>query len=603
MKSAGNASGKPEMNGPLVPLANIARTPAPPLATPDSTMELEALKDRVRGLEDALARARTEVALTKRRHEEFYDAAPVGYLEFDHLGTIRFANSTVGKLLDQSDVDYLIGKPFSVFLRGDSTIRFSEHLRICLIHKRRHRTQLTIYPRNQPPVSVFLASVPVLDEGKAGLCRSVMVDNTAEVLLLRDYTERFVNEQTLRREAEQERDFMRLVLSHSPVILGSLEGPNLKVKWLNAAGEQTLGVSGASDQGKPVSELLPGLSASLTPLCAEVFKTGKPLLIPEVLLPVSSGQRWFRLALAPLSKVMPHPPGLIFVGLDISDNKESTNALSVSENRLRLALHAARMATCDWDFTAGRISWSGHPQLFGGTPLSTLQTYESLKAFILPDDFLPLTSAIDQASRKGGEFTAEFRIRWSDQSIHWMQLQGQIFLDGQNRPIRMLGVLIETTTQKLLEKALRENQEELEKHVRERTAELGSAVAALKTEATQRKKVMHARDDLVRQLSAAQEDERRRISRELHDETGQHLTALLLGLKNLQPYIDSPAAGRQLKELQELAARLGEEIHRIAVELRPTALDDLGLQKTITNFLEQWSERSGVSVDLHVEGL
>jgi PAS domain S-box-containing protein len=108
------------------------------------------------------------------------------------------------------------------------------------------------------------------------------------------------------------------------------------------------------------------------------------------------------------------------------------------------------------------------------------------------------------------------------------------------------------------------------------------------------------RTELLRRLAAAQEEERRRIARELHDQMGQHLAALGLGLEALK---DNPHDHARLGRLQELAAELGREVHNLALELRPTALDDLGLVAALQNYLERWSERSGIDVDFHGSNL
>jgi PAS domain S-box-containing protein len=105
---------------------------------------------------------------------------------------------------------------------------------------------------------------------------------------------------------------------------------------------------------------------------------------------------------------------------------------------------------------------------------------------------------------------------------------------------------------------------------------------------------------LLSRLATIQEDERRHIARELHDETGQQLTALILGLKALR---DRPATaeagGADLAALQDLAEQIGRATHHLAWELRPTALDDLGLEKALRDSVECWSERARLPVDFH----
>jgi PAS domain S-box-containing protein len=108
------------------------------------------------------------------------------------------------------------------------------------------------------------------------------------------------------------------------------------------------------------------------------------------------------------------------------------------------------------------------------------------------------------------------------------------------------------------------------------------------------------RTELLRRLADAQEQERRRISRELHDQLGQQLTALKLGLEAVHGGED---VDQRREELLDIVRRINQDVRRIALELRPTTLDDLGLQTALLHYVEDWSERSNVEVDLHVTGL
>jgi two-component system CheB/CheR fusion protein len=102
----------------------------------------------------------------------------------------------------------------------------------------------------------------------------------------------------------------------------------------------------------------------------------------------------------------------------------------------------------------------------------------------------------------------------------------------------------------------------------------------------------------------ASEAQRRRLSRELHDVIGQELTALVLGLKAVKDAIDedSPLHER-VDRLQGLATQVSEDMHHVALELRPGAIDEHGLQSALTNYIEQWSRRNNVAGDLQLVGL
>ncbi|MEK6280818.1 MAG: sensor histidine kinase [Acidobacteriota bacterium] len=154
---------------------------------------------------------------------------------------------------------------------------------------------------------------------------------------------------------------------------------------------------------------------------------------------------------------------------------------------------------------------------------------------------------------------------------------------------------------KQAEAALQAAYDDLEERVAERTIELSRVNESLRTEIIKHKQSEIARVQLLGRLVTAQEEERSRISRELHDQTGQHLAALLLGLKTLNNSAGNGHAPLHngLLQLQELTEQLVDEAHHLAWELRPAALDDLGLEMSISNYVEKWSERSSIPLDFH----
>lgn len=104
--------------------------------------------------------------------------------------------------------------------------------------------------------------------------------------------------------------------------------------------------------------------------------------------------------------------------------------------------------------------------------------------------------------------------------------------------------------------------------------------------------------DAVRRVVAGQELERTRLARELHDETGQALTSILLGLRTLKEAPDLAAA---IEEVRDLVVSTLQDVRRLAVELRPSALDDFGLVPALERLTATIDEQGGPSVDLHAE--
>jgi two-component system, NarL family, sensor histidine kinase UhpB len=122
-----------------------------------------------------------------------------------------------------------------------------------------------------------------------------------------------------------------------------------------------------------------------------------------------------------------------------------------------------------------------------------------------------------------------------------------------------------------------------------------------------RKRAEAERLDLLRRIAEAQEKEQKRIARELHDQVGQTVTGLALGLKGLERKLTSGEVGEGAQQhvqwLQTLANEIGRDIHRAASDLRPAALDDLGLPKALAALASDWSARYDIAVDIHASGL
>jgi signal transduction histidine kinase len=127
-----------------------------------------------------------------------------------------------------------------------------------------------------------------------------------------------------------------------------------------------------------------------------------------------------------------------------------------------------------------------------------------------------------------------------------------------------------------------------------RLAETFAARAAVAVELSQR-----VARDAVRRVVQAQELERQRLARELHDETGQALTSILLGLKPLEDALAGHPAQAALAGLREQVVSALQDVRRLAVELRPAVLDDYGLVPALERLTDGFAEQSDIRVDFH----
>jgi len=107
--------------------------------------------------------------------------------------------------------------------------------------------------------------------------------------------------------------------------------------------------------------------------------------------------------------------------------------------------------------------------------------------------------------------------------------------------------------------------------------------------------------DALRRVVGGQEIERRRLARELHDETGQALTSILLGLRSVEDAGSPDEMRKAAAALRELVVATLQDVRRLAVQLRPKALDDFGLVAALERLVQTFSETSGIAVDLEAQ--
>jgi len=130
-----------------------------------------------------------------------------------------------------------------------------------------------------------------------------------------------------------------------------------------------------------------------------------------------------------------------------------------------------------------------------------------------------------------------------------------------------------------------------------------SMTEALARAAEARRERESLRAQFVSGVIAAQEDERKRIARELHDSTSQSLTTLLVGLRAIANAQGMADVRRQVEEMRSVVGQTLDEVHTMALHLRPSVLDDLGLPAALERYAAECRRRYGLRVELAIHGL
>lgn len=276
-------------------------------------------------------------------------------------------------------------------------------------------------------------------------------------------------------------------------------------------------------------------------------------------------------------------------------------ALLQSNERIRIAAEAAEMGTWDWNLTNNEVHWNErHFLLLGMKPRPSPVTADEFFRHLHPEDSRMLPERLNQAISQKSVFEAKFRVCRDDGEVRWMSGYGRITEESNGQATKMSGVMFDITAQKLAEEKLIRLNEQLEQKVEDRTAALKETNFNLQAEINERQRIEGERIHLQRRLVAAQELERQRISRDIHDQCGQLLIALRLKVSKLkEDYSDQKALQEQARSIEAIIGQLDSDVDSFARELRTSVLDDLGLQAALANYTGSWSQHTGIPIELH----
>jgi PAS domain S-box-containing protein len=244
-------------------------------------------------------------------------------------------------------------------------------------------------------------------------------------------------------------------------------------------------------------------------------------------------------------------------------------------------------------------SWNrGAERLFGYTEAEAVGQHIFL---IVPDDRRSEEEDVLAHLRRGERIDHFETVRQTKDGRRLIiSLTVSPLKDSSGKVVGASKVARDITDRRLAEEALKRAHEELEERVRDRTAALSEANEHLRAEVAERRRVEEERTQLLTRLVLAQEDERRRIARELHDQLGQQLTALRLTLEMLKSEsVEGTELRVQIETLQELALQLDEDVGFRVWELRPTAVEELGLPAAVTTYVQKWSTHTRIPVRVH----
>jgi two-component system cell cycle sensor histidine kinase/response regulator CckA len=305
-----------------------------------------------------------------------------------------------------------------------------------------------------------LHDYPARLRSKDGSTRHVLIDSSGYFEDGRFvHTRCFTRDVTSHQEAEQAvARLAAIVASSSEAIIGkTLDG--IVTSW-NKAAERIFGYSGTEMVGQSIFRLIPEELHQAELDLLEQIGRGEPVEVFEAERIRKDGQRIFiNVSVSPICDAYRNVVGASSIKRDVTERKQAAEALLRSQERLRLALKAARMGTWQWDVASNTLAWDEQlHELYGMEPGQQVTQYEDFIGRVHQDDRSIVAASVQRALEGGGGLDYEFRIVLPDGRVRWLADHGRVVRDQRGNPLSMTGVCLDTTDRKLMEERLRQAQ-------------------------------------------------------------------------------------------------------------------------------------------------
>jgi PAS domain S-box-containing protein len=260
---------------------------------------------------------------------------------------------------------------------------------------------------------------------------------------------------------------------------------------------------------------------------------------------------------------------------DVTERKMAEEAARKKDQSLAEAQRIAHLGNWHWNIENNELAWSDEIyRIFGLLPQEFGATYDAFLECVHPEDREAVQEAVHRSLADPSiPYSIEHRVIRPDGRERIVHEQGEVTFDDGGRPIRMIGTVLDITERKEAAEMLQRSQEELRR--------------------------------LSAQLLSVQEEESKRIARELHDGIGQSLSALKFLLESHIQKMENDSSPENLQPLVSMVPMLQntiEEVRRMQTDLRPPILDDLGILATLSWFCREYQRiYSSIRVEKDIE--
>lgn len=335
----------------------------------------------------------------------------------------------------------------------------------------------------------------------------------------------------------------------------------------NKGAERLYGYSAGEVIGKPISLLMPPDRAVDFAEIMRKIKHGEKVNHFETERQKKDGTHIeVSLTVSPIVDAKGRIIGASTIARDISKRKQAEEAVREGEELLRMATQSGRMMAYEWDAATDKIVRSKGVKQILGKDEGTYTTGQQILTMIPPEDRERLMAMVAQLSPEKPFLQIRHRMVRSDDIVIWVDRNSRAYFDENGRMLRIVGMLADITDRVQSEEDLA---------------------------------------NLSRQLIKAQEQERKRIARELHDHINQRLALLAVGIEQLKNDIPQQITDVRVRvdEIHLQTLDISKDIQALSHELHSSRLEFLGLVSAIKGFCTEFGHKYEVEVAFDSEGI
>ena len=287
---------------------------------------------------------------------------------------------------------------------------------------------------------------------------------------------------------------------------------------------------------------------------------------------------------------------------DVTQRKQAEEALREQQERAEFVADASDVGFWFCDLPFDKLAWDKRVKNHFWLPPDADVTIHTFYERLHPEDREPTRRAMERSIANNSQYDVEYRTVAPDGRQNWIRAIGRTFYDAAGQPTRFDGVTLNVTDRKQSELALSASEaryrvlaEGLDQQVQARTLELQSGNREIL-------RMYESLRTLSTRMMTVQDEERRRIARDLHDSSGQLLAVIDMQLSTLAQDLRkaAPQFNEQVEETERLVEQLQKEIRTTSYLLHPPLLDEAGLFSALSWYVEGLNKRSNVQITLEI---